>query len=196
MRRFRRVTVVVVGLIVLTVPAAAAVSAPPPAPPSPHAGITLVWGTFQDFAPKATAVTYDEALVPVGAVVSVLGLSGPHGTLVTLSVKGLVPNREYGAHVHTRFCGPDPADSGPHYQNVVDPRQPSTDPAYANPENEIWLDLTTDAGGTGVALAHVDWMFGDRGARSVVIHEHHTHTGEGEAGTAGARLACVNAKFR
>lgn len=195
MRRFRRVTVAVLGLIVLIVPAAGAVQAPPPPPPA-HAGITLVWGTFQGFAAGATAVTYDEALVPVGAVASVLGLSGPHGTLVTLSVKGLVPNREYGAHVHTRSCGADPADSGPHYQNVVDPHQPSTDPAYANRDNEIWLDFTTDAGGTGVGLTHVDWMFGDRGARSVVIHEHHTHTGEGEAGTAGARLACVNADFR
>ena len=34
--------------------------------------------------------------------------------------------------------------AGPTFQNVVDPVQPSVDPAYANPENEIWLDFRTD----------------------------------------------------
>jgi Cu-Zn family superoxide dismutase len=160
-----------------------------------HAATRLVLGTFGPFTPEARAVTYSQALVPAGATAAVVGTSGPHGTIVTLAVRGLVPSRGYGAHVHTRTCGPAPADSGPHYQNVPDPRQPSVDPAYANPANEIWLDFTTDPAGNGAALSTVNWTFAGRQARSVVIHEHHTHTGDGQAGTAGARLACVKVEF-
>jgi superoxide dismutase, Cu-Zn family len=58
--------------------------------------------------------------------------------------------------------------------------------------NEIWLDFTADAQGNGFAVATVDWQFPDpRRLRSVVIHEHHTHTD----GTAGARLACITVAF-
>ncbi|GAA4804535.1 hypothetical protein GCM10023353_03860 [Tomitella cavernea] len=63
------------------------------------------------------------------------------------------PGRDFGAHAHTKPCGPEPSDSGPHYQNVQDPAatadSPSTDPAYANPQNEVWLDFTTDGSGVG-----------------------------------------------
>lgn len=193
MRRYLGITGAVIGLIVLTaVPAAAARQAEPP----PHrVGVTLVRASFQNYTPATSAVTYDPRLVPVGATASVLGVSGPGGTIVTLVPKGLVPNRQYGAHVHTKSCGRAPADAGPHYQNVVDPRQPSTDPAFANNKNEIWLDFATDARGNAFAITKVDWAFTDRHAHSVVIHEHHTHTGDGDAGTAGARLACIKANF-
>jgi Cu-Zn family superoxide dismutase len=54
---------------------------------------------------------------------------------------------------------------------VPDPVQPSVDPAHANPENEIWLDLTTDADGAGGATTTVPWGFeSGRRARSVVVH--------------------------
>ncbi len=36
----------------------------------------------------------------------------------------------------------------------------ATDPAFANPDNEIWLDLSTDGDGNGSAQAVVDWQFG------------------------------------
>jgi Cu-Zn family superoxide dismutase len=114
---------------------------------------------------------------------------------VLLSVQGLLPQRQYGAHVHVKACGPNPADSGPHFQNVPDPVQPSVDPKYANSHNEVWLDLTTDRTGNGVAFARVPWGFGARRAGSVVVHATHTHTDPGHAGTAGARLACLNAEF-
>ncbi|WP_179118127.1 hypothetical protein [Saccharothrix sp. ALI-22-I] len=45
-----------------------------------------------------------------------------HGqTTVMLKVTGLQPNRKYGAHAHTKECGPKPADSGPHFQHLPDP---------------------------------------------------------------------------
>jgi Cu-Zn family superoxide dismutase len=184
---------VVLGLIAVTAPTAAAVQSPLS---TISAGVALMSGTFGDYTPQARAMTYEPSLVPVGSEAVTLDLSGPHGTTVALSVKGLVPERAYGAHVHTRPCGPSPADSGPHFQNVPDPHQPSTDPAYANPSNEVWLDFTTDAHGNALTLSTVDWTFAGRAASSVVIHERHTHTGDGQAGTAGARLACLNADFK
>ena len=42
----------------------------------------------------------------------------------------------------------DPAAAGSHYQHQADPKQPSVNPDYANPRNEIWLDFTTDATGS------------------------------------------------
>ncbi|WP_232788995.1 superoxide dismutase family protein [Streptomyces odonnellii] len=155
----------------------------------------------------ATALTYDVKLVPVGARIAVVervgDRAGGHAgreaadsaTDVRLGVSGLLPNRMYGAHVHTEPCGRTPEDAGPHYQNVKDPEQPSTDPAYANRENEVWLDFTTDSGGRAASESRHTWRFRPGGAGSVVIHEHGTATTPGEAGTAGARLACLTVPF-
>jgi Cu-Zn family superoxide dismutase len=143
-----------------------------------------------------TATTYDTALVPVGARVAVDSVSGPDGTTVTLEVRGLDDGRRYGAHVHAEPCGVDGAAAGPHFQDVVDPVQPSVDPAYANPDNEIWLDLLTDEQGAGAATASVPWGFSrDRRPGSVVLHATPTATAPGEAGSAGARAACVTVDF-
>lgn len=97
-------------------------------------------------------------------------------------------------------AGPTGDASGPHYQHEVDPaatrEQPSVDPALANPGNEIWLDLTTDAEGDGEARAQVPFAFTDRAPASVIIHEGEmTATGAGEAGTAGGRVACLDVPF-
>lgn len=78
---------------------------------------------------------------------------------------------------------------------VPDPVQPSVDPAYANPRNEVWLDFHTDAAGTAVNHATGDWQFRGRNANSFALHEEHTRTAPGEAGAAGARPACLNAQF-
>lgn len=142
---------------------------------------------FEPYRPGADAVTYDAGRVPVGAHASVISVPIAGRTAVALLVSGLRPHTEYGAHVHVRACGPAPADAGPHFQDDPDPVQPSVDPAYANPRNEVWLDLTTDATGVAVSTSVVGWTFGGRQAESVVLHEHHTHIGGG----AGARLACL-----
>ncbi|MEE2057991.1 superoxide dismutase family protein [Rhodococcus artemisiae] len=142
------------------------------------------------------AVTYDEVAVPVGAKADVDTDDDDGRTTVTLTVTGLQPNRDFGAHVHTRPCGPNPSDAGSHYQNQADPAatpdSPSTDPAYANPQNEIWMDFTTDDSGNARATSTVEWEFRDDEAESVVIHDHHTMTAPGEAGMAGDRLACID----
>jgi superoxide dismutase, Cu-Zn family len=150
---------------------------------------------FELYQPHAKAVTYNPDLVPVGAHVTVLSTPRHGKTTVRLNVKGLLPNHMYGAHVHQKPCGPTGNDAGPHFQNVVDPVQPSVDPAYANPRNEIWLDPMTDGDGESDTSSTVNWQFTDRHAGSVVIHTEHTHTDPGNAGTAGARLACINVDF-
>lgn len=145
------------------------------------------------------AFTYDEAAVPVGSTVTVESEEEGGRTTVTLEASGLAPSRDFGVHVHTQPCGPQPSDAGPHYQNDVDPaatpQSPSTDPAFANPGNEIWLDITTDGNGNAQASTTVDWEFRDGEANSVVLHAERTKTGPGEAGMAGARLACIDEDF-
>lgn len=165
-----------------------------PAPPAPAAWTTS--GTLQSPEQASTAFTYDPELAPVGAQVAVTITRLDNSTAAELNVTGMLPNRGYAAHLHTDPCGPEGAAAGPHFQHQEDPaatpEQPSTDPAFANPENEIWLDLRTDATGAGSSRTEVPFTFTDRLPGSLVIHaEPRTATGPGMAGTAGARIACL-----
>lgn len=166
----------------------------PPAAPSTPAPATQVTATFA--ASEGVATTYDQALVPVGAKATVSATSSGGKTTVRLTVSGLQPGRGYGAHAHAKSCGAKGEDAGPHYQYETDPVTPSVDPKFANPQNEIWLDLTTDGSGAGTAESTVAWEFrADRRAQSVIIHAMPTITEAGKAGTAGARAACVKVDF-
>jgi len=70
-------------------------------------------GKFESYSASATAVTYD-AKVPSGAKVLVLGVPTiGGGTTVLLKLKGLLPHRAYGAHVHVNKCGATPAETPP-----------------------------------------------------------------------------------
>lgn len=146
--------------------------------------------------PGGGGVTYDPALVPVGAQGTVTATTRNGGEAVTLELRGAVADRRYGAHVHTKPCGATGDAAGPHFQFDVDPVQPSVDPRYANSTNEVWLDLTTDASGSGSATAMLDKVFpADRLPRSVIVHAMPTATDPGKAGTAGARAACIDVAF-
>jgi Cu-Zn family superoxide dismutase len=153
--------------------------------------VTGTFGAYKD--PSTVAVTYDAAQVPVGAIAKVTATAAGASTQITLHVSGLQPRRAYGAHMHNKSCGAKAADAGSHYQHAKDPRQPSTNPQFANPQNEVWLDLSTDANGAADSTTTVPWAFrvGAEGPHSVVIHATHTNTTAGKAGTAGARLACI-----
>ena len=142
------------------------------------------------------AITYDEELVPAGARGAVQSRSGEGTTTVMLAFRSLAPQRFYGAHVHSRRCGERSEDAGPHFQYSPDPVQPSIDPTFANPQNEIWLDFTTDATGAGSAESTVAWTFpNDRRPGSVIVHAMQTSTEPGKAGTAGDRVACISVDF-
>ncbi|MDQ8701259.1 superoxide dismutase family protein [Streptomyces sp. LHD-70] len=158
----------------------------------PVAGDAEVVRAEADFAPpsafiESDAKTYDTKLVPAGAHIRVVQVARDAGNLVTLQVDGLKANRAYGVHVHQKPCGPRPEDAGGHYQHRKDPVQPSTNPAYVNPRNEVWLDFTTDGRGSGYAAARQGWEFRPGEAASVVLHR--------EQGGAGDRLACFSVPF-
>jgi Cu-Zn family superoxide dismutase len=153
-------------------------------------------GTFAVPGGDNLAVTYDPAVVPVGAtaevVLSILGNGGE----TALTVTGLVADRAYGAHLHVKPCGATGDAAGPHYQYSPDPAAsaspPSVDPSYANPLNEVWLDFTTDDTGAANVSMTQTWQFpAGSGARSLVIHAQTTELAPGKAGTAGARAACL-----
>jgi superoxide dismutase, Cu-Zn family len=170
-----------------SVDSAAALRAPDPP--------VVVSDTFEAADSGASALTYDEHLVQIGARATVVSMSSQRGTATLLAVNGLAPDRRYGAHVHANRCGRAPDDAGPHVQWHSDPVQPSTNPKYANPRNEIWLDFTTDGTGASVAASDVDWPVSQRMARSVVIHDHASSTAPGHSGDAGERLACIDVNF-
>jgi Cu-Zn family superoxide dismutase len=168
---------------------------------APQNGSSTTEGVLAPPERAGNAVTYNPALAPEGAELSVDVSTEDGTTVIGLDVAGLLPNRGYAAHAHTNPCGATGDAAGPHFQNNVDPAaapgRPSTDPAYANPQNEVWLDLRTDGQGDGQATAEVPFVFGDRAPASVVIHEAEaTATGPGQAGSAGARLACLTVSFR
>jgi Cu-Zn family superoxide dismutase len=194
MRPHRILALGVIGALSLTGCGGASATQAPVVPSATPERTVQVGATFT--TSPGTAVTYDTALVPAGARVAVSSETGDGGTTVTLAVRGLEPDRRYGAHAHAAPCGDTGDAAGPHFQNEVDPVQPSVDPAFANPQNEIWLDLQTDSAGAGTASATVPWGFTrDRRAQSVVIHAMPTATAPGEAGTAGARAGCVTVEF-
>jgi superoxide dismutase, Cu-Zn family len=159
-------------------------------------------GTLMAADSGSATVTYNPELAPVGAAMTAVlvpsAVESRDGatTRVEFAVSGFLPNRGYAAHVHTKACGAKADDSGPHFQNNVDPaatpQSPSSDPRYANPKNEIWLDLHTDGAGAGSAHVTVPFVLTDRVPGSIVVHEGmQTQTEPGNAGKAGARIACL-----
>jgi Cu-Zn family superoxide dismutase len=190
------------------------------AEPAPSPKVTSATGTFAAYSPGATAVTYDPGLVPVGAVATVSITQTSSDSRVWFTVAGLLPNRTYGVHLHTNPCGATGADAGPHYEHrhppvppsapsprAAEPASPSVsapgaasasaqvppppaNPSYANPQNEVWLDVTTRADGRGSSVATHPWTFAPP-PRSLVIHAAPTKTGPADPGDAGARAACL-----
>ncbi|MGH3796223.1 MAG: superoxide dismutase family protein [Pseudonocardiaceae bacterium] len=154
-------------------------------------------GTLAPPGQASNAVTYNPAVAPTGARLAVTLTSSSGYTRARLDASGLLPDRGYAVHLHTTPCGPTGEAAGPHFQHDIDPaatpQQPSSNPAYANPDNEIWLDVQTDANGAATSTTQVPFVFTDRVPGSVVVHENPvTETVPGRAGKAGARLACLS----
>jgi Cu-Zn family superoxide dismutase len=142
---------------------------------------------------STTAFSYDQKLVPAQAGSEVTLISREGRTNVSLKATGFLPNRTYGAHLHIKPCGTDPMAAGSRFQHNVDPvaTEASVDPAYTNPQNEVWLDFTTDASGNASVTAEQPWaLTADRQPRSLVVHAGKTHT-EPSGVTAGTRVSCL-----
>ncbi|MDD7919217.1 superoxide dismutase [Actinomycetospora callitridis] len=165
------------------------------------AGPLVTEGVLATPAQGGPAMTYAPATAPEGAQVALEVVPGDGSTTATFRVTGMLPDRGYAVHAHVRPCGTAGTDAGPHFQNRVDPaatpQAPSSDPAYANPQNEVWLDLRTDGDGAGTATTTVPFALPERAPASVVVHEKEmTATAPGQAGTAGGRLACLTSTWR
>lgn len=115
----------------------------------------------------STAVSYDPELAPLGARVSVAVVGGDEGhTLVTLDVRGLLPDRGYVAHAHVNPCGATAADAGP-------------------AEDDVRLDLQTDGDGAAHVEADVPFGIATGSPRSVVVHDGAAAEGDGSG------VACI-----
>jgi Cu-Zn family superoxide dismutase len=155
-------------------------------------------GIFVSTTPPPSGINayaYDVRLAPRSAAADLTLTTVGGKTQALLAVSGFVPNRNYGAHLHVNPCGVDPKAAGGHFEHTPDPaasRSPSTNPAYANPTNEVWLDFDTDPKGSATSSAEVPWVAtAQRHPGSLVIHADRTLTVPGKAGTAGARIACL-----
>ncbi|MFI6298931.1 superoxide dismutase family protein [Nonomuraea sp. NPDC050790] len=175
---------ILLSLLVPLLAAGCTQSATPSAAPSPApaAAVTLK-GSGQFTDRDTAAIAYDRKLAPAGSQASLTAESRDGRTTSSLVVEGLLPDRKYGAHLHTNPCGAKPDDSGPHFQHHG---------KSASAANEVWLDLTTDAEGAGRATAHNDWALEPgRLPRALVIHAQPTTSTGPSAGTAGSRVACL-----
>lgn len=154
-------------------------------------------GTLTTPNPTSKAITYKPDLAPIGAAMTARLIPSSDGsTRAELTVLGLLPDRGYAAHAHTQACAAAADTAGPHFQNHLDPvatpQTPSSSPGYANPNNEIWLDVRTDSAGAGTSSTTVPFILTDRAPGSIVLHEaRQTLTDPGHAGKAGARIACL-----
>lgn len=114
---------------------------------------------------------------------SVRGFVSPEidRTMLTLSVKGLPANKTFGAHLHAAACADN--KGGGHYQHSG---------TAVNEDNEVWLDLTTDASGRARVLSRKEYAVAAEKAKSVVVHANATDPATGKAGD---KLACVDVTF-
>jgi hypothetical protein len=123
--------------------------------------------------------------------------TGSGRSYVFLRVRDLPAGRTFGAHVHKLACAD--TKGGTHYQNIPSPTTP-TDPAYANPTNEVWLDFTTHSEdetegfavtGDALKIVRADFRIRSGEAKAILVHTNPTASG----GVAGAKLACIDVPF-
>lgn len=114
---------------------------------------------------------------------SVRGYISPeiNRTMILLSVRGLPADKTFGAHLHAGACADN--KGGGHYQH---------DGTGVSEENEVWLDITTDATGTAMVINRKDFAVAPEKAKSVVVHANPTDPATGKAGD---KLACVDVSF-
>ena len=155
MRRFLVSTLPLAGVLLT---ATACGDDPGPAADKPQPSqVSTAKGNFTSPGGENKAVTYDTTVVPTGATANVTIAVANNNTEVTLAVTGMVPDRQYGAHLHVKPCGAEGTAAGPHHQQQPDPAAasspPSVNPSFANPANEVWLDFTADGSGAARVTA-------------------------------------------
>lgn len=89
--------------------------------------------------PTSKVTTYNSNLAPLGAAITAIVIASANGsTTAQLTVAGLLPNRGYAVHAHTKACGATADAAGSHFQNHIDPaatpQAPSSDSALCKPK--------------------------------------------------------------
>jgi Cu-Zn family superoxide dismutase len=202
---WRRSTLVGIGAVLVFIPIGGAYRGPAiPTPAARYDSLrsTVVFGsgTLTTPSSKSKAISYNPDLAPIGAAMTATVIPTSEGSMAELTVFGLLPNRAYVAYAYTKACGATADAAGRRFQNHLDPAEsawaPSTNPEYANPENEIWLDVRTDAAGAGDSRTTVPFTLSDRTPGSFVVHDAVLSTTKGHAGKAGDRVACLTLSRR
>jgi len=100
-----------------------------------------------------------------------------HTTTSDLSIRRAPANKNWGAIAHVDRCSEN--QGGARYRN--DPNAGST------AQNEIWLDVRTDAHGRGTGHSVVNFVVRPQGAKSLVLYQN-----PAASGNVGARIACID----
>lgn len=205
-RVWRRSTLVGIGAVLVLIPIGGAFRTPgTPAPAAWHASsrpiVLFGSGTLTTPNSKSRAISYNPALAPIGAAMTATVIPTSEGSMAELTVFGLLPNRAYVAYAYVKSCGATADAAGRRFQNHLDPaasaQAPSTNPKYANPDNEFWLDVRTDVAGTANSHTTVPFALSDRTPGSFVVHDTAlSSTGKGRTEEAGDRIACLTLSRR
>lgn len=158
-------------------------------------------GTLTMPNPTSKAITYDPDLAPIGAAMTASIIPTSEGSRAQLTVLGLLPDRGYAVYAYDKPCGVSADAVGALFQNRPDPAatssEPSTDPEYTNPDNEIWLDVRTDDAGAGTAATTIPFVLMDRVPGSLVVHDQmHTPRNPAQIGNIGPPIACLTLSRR
>jgi Cu-Zn family superoxide dismutase len=163
----------------------------------------VVFGSGTLTMPNSTskAITYNPDLAPIGAALTATIIPTSEGSTAQLTVLGLLPDRGYTVYAYEKACGPTANAAGARFQNRRDPAAtssaPSTHPQYANPDNEIWLDVRTDDAGTGTSAATLPFVLTDRAPGSLMIYATMRAPQErARAGSIGSPVACLTLSRR
>jgi Cu-Zn family superoxide dismutase len=200
---WRRSTLVGIGAVLVLMPIGGAHRGPGTFTPARYDSLrsTVVFGsgTLTTPSSKSKAISYNPDLAPIGAAMTATVIPTSEGSTAELTVFGLLPNRSYMTYAYTKACGATADAAGRRFQNHLDPaaraQAPSTNPEYANPENEIWLAVRTDAAGAGNSRTTVPFVLSDRTPGSFVVHDAVLSPTKDE-GTVGARVACLTLSRR
>jgi hypothetical protein len=134
----------------------------------------LVYSGFESFVTEGTLIALpaeDDAGVPELAGEATMTRSLDGTTAVELSLQGLVPEADYGVHVHNMPCSL--GNGGAHYK--WDESVSAT-----LEENEIWLNVTADEEGEAQKSVTVPYLARPE-AQAIVVHS-----------SSGARLGCLD----
>ena len=112
-------------------------------------------------------------------------------TTLTLHLSGLEPGEAYAAYAYRKTCH---ANVDLRFQEFPDRKQPSSNPLFANPFNEIWFLGRADQEGRATSTVHRSGQFAPGWSPHSVVLEGDPII-RGTSKLPGPRLACLTVAF-